>query len=74
MTRLHSSSSARAHTSSAPMRTGADLGPTSLYPGLTTPAAPGEVVILYANGFGPISPAVVAGSEAQSGKPSDPRP
>ena len=46
---------------------GSDLGPTSLYPGLTTPAAPGELVILYATGFGPISPPVVAGSEVQSG-------
>ena len=52
---------------------GALLGPTSLYPGLTTPAAPGEVVVLYANSFGPVSPAVVAGSEAQSGDlPSSP--
>ena len=46
---------------------GSLIGPASLYPGLSTPAAPGEVVILYANGFGPVSPAVVAGSEAQSG-------
>jgi uncharacterized protein (TIGR03437 family) len=28
------------------------LGPTSLYPGATTPARPGEVVALYAGGFG----------------------
>jgi uncharacterized protein (TIGR03437 family) len=46
---------------------GALLGPTSLYPGLTTPAAPGEVVILYANGFGPTMPPIAAGSETQSG-------
>jgi uncharacterized protein (TIGR03437 family) len=44
-----------------------DLGPTSLYPGLTTPAAPGEEVVLYATGFGPISPPVVAGSAVQWG-------
>ncbi len=43
------------------------LGPASLYPGLTTPASPGEVVVLYANGFGPVSPPVAAGSEVQSG-------
>jgi uncharacterized protein (TIGR03437 family) len=43
------------------------LGPTSLYPGLTTPAAPGEQVILYGTGFGPVSPPVVAGSAAQFG-------
>ncbi len=46
---------------------GSLLGPASLYPGLSTPAAPGEVVVLYANGFGPVSPPVVAGSNAQSG-------
>jgi uncharacterized protein (TIGR03437 family) len=46
---------------------GSLLGPTSLYPGLSTPAATGEEVVLYANGFGPVSPPVVAGSEAQSG-------
>jgi uncharacterized protein (TIGR03437 family) len=46
---------------------GSDLGPTSLYPGLTTPAAPGEQVILYGTGFGPVSPPVVAGSAAQFG-------
>ena len=42
-------------------------GPPSLYPGATTPARPGETVVLYANGFGPVSPAVAAGSAAQSG-------
>jgi uncharacterized protein (TIGR03437 family) len=46
---------------------GSLIGPASLYPGLTTPAAPGEVVILYANGFGPVSPPVTAGSDVQSG-------
>ena len=46
---------------------GSDLGPASLYPGLTTPAAPGEVVTLYANGFGTVSSPVIAGSEVQSG-------
>jgi uncharacterized protein (TIGR03437 family) len=44
-----------------------DLGPTSLYPGVTTPAQPGEEVILYANGFGATSSPVVAGSPVQSG-------
>ncbi len=43
------------------------LGPTSLYPGLSTPAKPGEVIILYANGFGPTSVQVVNGSKNQSG-------
>jgi uncharacterized protein (TIGR03437 family) len=46
---------------------GSDVGPTSLYPGLTTPAQPGETVVLFANGFGPTSAAVVSGSQSQSG-------
>lgn len=44
-----------------------DVGPTTLYPGLTIPAQPGEEVILYANGFGPTSVPVVKGSSTQSG-------
>ena len=44
---------------------GTHLSGTDL--GQSTPAHPGEVVILYANGFGPISPPVAAGSEVQSG-------
>ena len=43
------------------------IGPTSLYPGLTTPAKPGEFIILYANGFGPVEAAIVSGSASQSG-------
>ena len=46
---------------------GAFLGPTALYPGLTTPAQPGESIILYGNGFGPTSVGVVAGGVTQSG-------
>jgi uncharacterized protein (TIGR03437 family) len=46
---------------------GSLLGPASLYPGLSMPAAPGEVVVLYANGFGQVSPPIAAGSDAQSG-------
>jgi uncharacterized protein (TIGR03437 family) len=46
---------------------GTDIGPTTLYAGLTTPAHPGEEVVLYANGFGPTSDAVVAGLKSQSG-------
>jgi hypothetical protein len=34
---------------------------------LTTPAVPGEVVVLYANGFGATSTPVVSGSNTQSG-------
>ena len=43
------------------------VGPTSLYPGASTPVQPGETVILYANGFGPTVPAAVSGSLKQSG-------
>ena len=46
---------------------GSLLGPTNLYPGSTTPAKPGEIVVLYANGFGPTSTPVVNGSASQSG-------
>jgi len=44
-------------------------GPASFsVPGYTfTPARPGEVVVLYANGFGAVSPAVVSGSSSQTG-------
>ena len=43
------------------------IGPAGLYPGTTTPAKPGETVILYANGFGPTTPAPVSGAPAQTG-------
>jgi uncharacterized protein (TIGR03437 family) len=43
------------------------LGPASLYPGSTTPAKPGETIVLYANGFGQTSVPVVSGSILQSG-------
>ena len=46
---------------------GSYLGPTTLYPGATTPAKPGETIVLYANGFGAVNPAVTAGSLTQSG-------
>ena len=46
---------------------GSLTGPASLYPGQTTPAEPGETIVLYANGFGPTSTPVVGGSETQSG-------
>jgi uncharacterized protein (TIGR03437 family) len=46
---------------------GSLLGPASLFPGSTTPAKPGETVVLYANGFGPTSIPVVSGSPTQSG-------
>jgi uncharacterized protein (TIGR03437 family) len=46
---------------------GSMIGPTSLYPGSTTPAKPGETVLLYANGFGPTNVPVSNGSVSQSG-------
>jgi len=46
---------------------GSLIGPTTLYPGVSTPAAPGETIVLYGNGFGPVTPPVVSGSETQSG-------
>lgn len=46
---------------------GAYLGPANLYPAVTTPAAAGETVVLYANGFGPTSTPVTAGASTQSG-------
>ena len=46
---------------------GTDIGPTTLYPGLTTPAKPGETIVLFANGFGATSPPVISGAVTQSG-------
>ena len=46
---------------------GSLVGPTSLYPGYSTPARPGETILLFANGFGPTSVPVMGGSLQQSG-------
>jgi uncharacterized protein (TIGR03437 family) len=43
------------------------VGPTSLYPGDSIPAKPGETIVLYAVGFGQPSTALVNGSAIQSG-------
>jgi uncharacterized protein (TIGR03437 family) len=43
------------------------IGPTTLYPGASTPAVPGETIVMYANGFGATSVPVTNGSAAQSG-------
>ena len=45
---------------------GSLIGPSSLYPGSTTPAQPGETIILYGTGFGPTTPAIANG-QIQSG-------
>jgi uncharacterized protein (TIGR03437 family) len=46
---------------------GSLLGPTNLYPGLSTPAAPNEVIVAYGVGFGLPTTAIVNGSSTQSG-------
>jgi len=46
---------------------GSYLGPATLYPGQTTPAKPGETIVLFANGFGPTSLPIVGGSPTQGG-------
>ena len=46
---------------------GSLIGPTTLYPGASTPAAPGETIVIYANGFGATNVPVTAGSSTQSG-------
>ncbi|MFN7919089.1 MAG: metallophosphoesterase [Bryobacteraceae bacterium] len=46
---------------------GSLVGPASLYPGSSSPAKPGETVVVYGNGFGPTSIPVVSGSTVQSG-------
>jgi uncharacterized protein (TIGR03437 family) len=51
---------------------GSLIGPASLFPGATTPATPGETIVLYANGFGPVVPPVVSGSLVQAGVLSTP--
>jgi uncharacterized protein (TIGR03437 family) len=38
-----------------------------LYPGASTPAKPGETIVLYANGFGSTNVPVQSGSVSQSG-------
>ena len=46
---------------------GSLIGPATLYPGSTTPAKPGETIVLYANGFGSTNVPVQSGSVSQSG-------
>jgi len=46
---------------------GSLLGPATLYPGVSTPAKPGEIVVIYANGFGATNVPVAGGSLTQSG-------
>jgi uncharacterized protein (TIGR03437 family) len=46
---------------------GSLIGPATLYPGASTPAKPGETIVIYGNGFGATSVPVVAGAVSQSG-------
>ncbi len=46
---------------------GALIGPTSLFPGASTPVAAGETIMAYANGFGETSQPIVSGSLTQGG-------
>jgi uncharacterized protein (TIGR03437 family) len=43
------------------------VGPAILYPGKSSPAKPGERILIYANGFGKTTTSVVPGFLAQSG-------
>jgi uncharacterized protein (TIGR03437 family) len=52
---------------------GSYLGPTSLFPGLSTPATPNEAIVVVGFGFGLPTTPLVNGSSAQSGLlPSNP--
>jgi uncharacterized protein (TIGR03437 family) len=46
---------------------GSLVGATTLYPGASTPAKPGETIILYGNGFGATAQPAISGSLTQSG-------
>jgi uncharacterized protein (TIGR03437 family) len=46
---------------------GSLIGPASLFPGLTSPAIPGETIVLYGNGFGQTSVPVENLSPTQGG-------
>lgn len=48
---------------------GSLIGPLNLYPGVFTPATPGENIVLFANGFGPVSAPLSSGALGQSGQP-----
>jgi uncharacterized protein (TIGR03437 family) len=45
------------------------VGPPGLYPGASSPAKPGEVIILYATGFGPTTPPTPSGQVVTSAAP-----
>src|SRR4029077_4069432 len=43
------------------------IGPTTLYPGASTPAKPNEPIVVYAAGLGLPSTPLTSGSSAQTG-------
>jgi uncharacterized protein (TIGR03437 family) len=45
------------------------IGPANLYPGSSTPAKPGEEILVYGNGFGTVPGPYTPGSPTQSGSP-----
>jgi uncharacterized protein (TIGR03437 family) len=45
------------------------VGPPGLYPGASSPAKPGEVIILYTTGFGPTTPPIPSGQVVTSAAP-----
>jgi uncharacterized protein (TIGR03437 family) len=49
---------------------GSLIGPATLYPGASTPAKPGEIIVIYANGFGPTNVSVTSGLTTQGGTSS----
>jgi uncharacterized protein (TIGR03437 family) len=50
------------------------LGPTSLFPGLSTPAHKLEPILIYGDGFGLPTASLVEGSSSQSGTLPNPQP
>jgi uncharacterized protein (TIGR03437 family) len=46
---------------------GSLIGPATLYPGSSTPAKPGETIVIYANGFGPTNMPIASGLTTQGG-------
>lgn len=45
------------------------IGPTSLYPGSSTPAQPGETILIYGTGFGPTNPPLPTGQLITTAEP-----
>ncbi|SRR5579884_98028 len=45
------------------------VGPPTLFPNLSTPAKPGETIVLYGTGFGPTNPPIPGGTIVSSANP-----